>query len=62
MVLGYCPVCDHEIRQKDFYNGEDYECPNCNHLPMKCQLVGIVVMEAPGGLYVEPHPIAQAKT
>ena len=32
MVLGYCPVCGHEIRQKDFFNGVDYECPNCGSL------------------------------
>lgn len=38
MVLGYCPVCGHEIRQKDFFNGVDYECPNCLILIDECAI------------------------
>lgn len=30
--LNYSPVCGHEIKQKDFFNGNDYECPNCDCL------------------------------
>ena len=40
MIIGYCIHCNHEIRLKDFFNGTDYECPNCG------SLINVITMQS----------------